>query len=103
MPLLPWDYLSFTSKFKVTCGAIGCTTWLTESLHQIGVSIYVLRLKEIDTDLAAKPSSELLGPFTANGACANDVRVLKTILLLSPYMGMSPKNDLTPAEAGRRL
>ena len=32
-PMYPWDGLSFASKGKSTCSAIGCTNWLTSSLN----------------------------------------------------------------------
>ena len=63
----------------MTYVAVRCVTWIKESLQHIGTSIYVPMAEAIDADLAANPSTELLGKFYVNDAGVDAVHVRKTI------------------------
>ena len=88
MPALPWDELYFSSKGEVTCGTVGYTNWPIVSLHQIGVTIYVLMTEAINTVLARKTSMNLMEKFSTENAGVNVIRGCKTIYLPTPYMGV---------------
>ena len=64
----PWDDLSFASKGDIICGFIPCANWKTASFHQIGATVHVPTILEIDTGLYQDPDADLLGNFTVDDA-----------------------------------
>ena len=50
----------------MTCGTVGCSNWMTSSLHQIGVALYVLMAQSIDATLDVDPDLDLMGMFTVD-------------------------------------
>ena len=84
IPSFPWDNLPFASKGEVICGTVGCSNWLSTSLHQIGTTLYVPIAQAIYASLAANPKLNLLGSFIKDNAEVDAIRVIKTIHLPSP-------------------
>ena len=99
MPTSPWDDLSFALKGKVTCGAVMCANWMTDRLHQIGVTVHAPMAQEIDDALAADPDIYLMGHFVADDTNLDSIHVRKTIYLAAPFVGILRERDLTPAKA----
>ena len=64
----PWDDLYFASKGDIICGFIPCANWKTASFHQIGATVHVPTILEIDTGLYQDPDADLLGNFTVDDA-----------------------------------
>ena len=65
LPETPWDDSSFASKGGIACSTIACANWPLVNLHNIGDTFYLPTDLSINTVLAAKPETNLLGPFTS--------------------------------------
>ena len=79
MPALPWEKLSFESKVFVTCSSIGCSNWLTVSLHHISVPVCVLTAEDIDAPQVGYPSMEIMRVLSINHTDFDALRVWKKI------------------------
>ena len=97
------DNGSFASKGDVTYKTIACANWPPPRLHQIGAMVHVPMDLAIDAALAYEPYTNLLGPFNSTYADAEPLRILNTIYLPAPFVGLFLKRDLTPADAWTRL
>ena len=62
LPETLWYDLSFVLKGGITCGAIACANWQTESLHQIRSTVHLLTYLAINVALSRDPDTDLLGP-----------------------------------------
>ena len=98
-----WDDLYFALKGEVTCGVVVCANWLTARFHHIGITAHVPTAQAIDAALAANPKLDLLGPFFAEGADMDSIRVRNIIYLPDPFLGIFLQRNLTPAKAWSHL
>ena len=92
------DGRSFVFSGEVVHGHVAAYEWDNEYFHLAG-QVRVPKAAEVDVMLAADPTLEMLGPFTAANAGTELIRVRNCVYIPPPLVGAILATPMTPRRA----